>query len=41
MSRLTISIPDNLHNRISSLAMRNNDSMSNIINQLIQVGWHH
>ncbi|MFO3289617.1 hypothetical protein SC408_10725 [Legionella pneumophila serogroup 1] len=41
MSRLTISLPDNLHNRISSLSMRNNESMSNIINQLIQVGLLH
>jgi metal-responsive CopG/Arc/MetJ family transcriptional regulator len=41
MSRLTISLPENLHNRIASLAIRNNDSLSNIINQLIQVGLHH
>lgn len=41
MTRLTISLPDNLYKRIASLAMKDNDSMSNIINQLIQVGLHH
>ncbi|KTD47807.1 hypothetical protein [Legionella quateirensis] len=41
MSRLTVSLPDNLHNRISSLATKNNESMSNIINQLIHIGMHH
>ncbi|WP_131751140.1 MULTISPECIES: hypothetical protein [Legionella] len=41
MSRLTISLPDNLHQRISALAMANNHSMSHLINQLIQVGLHH
>ncbi|HHU0079761.1 TPA: hypothetical protein ACT9NC_002404 [Legionella pneumophila] len=41
MSRLTISLPDNLHQHISALAIKNNDSMSNMINQLIQVGLHH
>lgn len=41
MSRLTISIPDNLHRRIASLAMKDNNSMSNIINQLLQTGLHY
>ena len=41
MSRLTISLPDNLHKRLSSLAIKNDDSMSNLINQLIQVGLQH
>lgn len=41
MSRLSVTLPDNLHNRILSLATKNNDSMSNIINQLIHVGLHH
>ncbi|WP_207385849.1 hypothetical protein [Legionella bozemanae] len=41
MSRITISLPNNLHNRISSLAMKNNDSMSHMINLLIQVGLNH
>ena len=41
MSRLTISLPDNLHHRLSSLAIQNDDSMSNIINRLIQVGLQH
>ena len=40
MSRLTISLPDNLHKHISALAIKNNDSMSNMINQLVQVGLH-
>ncbi|HHI9467503.1 TPA: hypothetical protein ACP9DH_003325 [Legionella anisa] len=41
MSRLTISLPDNLHNRIASLSVQHDDSMSSIINQLIHVGLHH
>lgn len=41
MSRLTISLPDNLHNRISSLAIQHDDSMSSIINRLIHVGLQH
>lgn len=41
MSRLTISLPNNLHNRIASLAIKNNDSMSHMINLLIQVGLNH
>ncbi|HHF7375965.1 MULTISPECIES: hypothetical protein [Legionellaceae] len=41
MSRLTISLSDNLHNRISSLAAQYDDSMSSIINQLIHIGMQH
>lgn len=41
MTRLTISLPENIHQRISNLAIKNNDSMSCIINRLIQVGLHH
>jgi predicted transcriptional regulator len=38
MLRLTISLPDTLHNRIAVLAMQHDDSKSNIINRLIQTG---
>ncbi|WP_199739239.1 hypothetical protein [Legionella qingyii] len=41
MPRTTISLPNNLHNRIASLAIKNNDSMSHMINLLIQVGLNH
>jgi hypothetical protein len=41
MSRLSISIPENMHKQISALAIKNGESMSNIVNQLIQVGLHH
>ncbi|HAT3877922.1 TPA: hypothetical protein I8669_002755 [Legionella pneumophila] len=41
MSRLTISLPDNLHQHLSALAIKNNESMSNIINQLIRIGLQH
>jgi hypothetical protein len=41
MSRLTISLPDNLYNRIAALAMQREDSMSAMVNQLIQVGLQH
>lgn len=41
MSRLTISLPDKLHNRIASFAMQQDASMSSVINQLIQVGLHY
>lgn len=41
MTRLTISLPDALYNRLSALAIQHNESMSNIINKLIQVGAHH
>jgi hypothetical protein len=38
MSRLTITIPDVIHNRISILANEANESMSTIINKLIVFG---
>lgn len=38
MSRLTISIPEVIHNRISILAKEANESMSTIINKLILFG---
>jgi hypothetical protein len=38
MSRLTITIPDVVHNRISILANEANESMSTIINKLIVFG---
>ncbi len=40
MPRLTISLPDNLHQHISALAIKNNQSMSNMINLLIHEGLH-
>ncbi len=41
MPRLTISLPQVMHNRLSSLSVQQNDSLSNIINNLLQVGMHH
>lgn len=41
MPRLTISLPQTLYNRLSSLAVQSEDSMSNMINQLIALGMHH
>ena len=41
MARLTISLPDKVHSRLSALAIKNNESLSNIINQLVQVGLYH
>lgn len=41
MQRLTISLPENLHCRISSLAIQHHESMSGIINRLIHVGLQH
>ncbi|STX55581.1 Uncharacterised protein [Legionella beliardensis] len=41
MARLTISLPDKVHSRLSAPAIKNNDSLSNTINQLIQVGLYH
>jgi len=38
MARLTISISENLYNRISGIAAQSNQSMSSIINQLLLVG---
>lgn len=41
MPRLTISLPQTLYNRLSSLAVQSEDSMSHMINQLIALGMHH
>ena len=38
MPRLTISIPKQIYNRVSSIALQNDESMSHIINQLINAG---
>ncbi|WP_131783651.1 hypothetical protein [Legionella gresilensis] len=38
MSRLTISLPENLHHCLAALAIKNNVSLSNLVNQLIQIG---
>ena len=38
MPRLTITLPNPVYNRLSSIAMHSNDSMSNIINRLISLG---
>lgn len=38
MPRLTISLPSTMYNRISSLSARENDSMSGMINRLIEIG---
>ncbi|WP_419421575.1 hypothetical protein ACNVED_16455 (plasmid) [Legionella sp. D16C41] len=40
MSRLTISLPENLHHCLAALAIKNKVSLSNLVNQLIQVGLH-
>jgi len=41
MPRLTISLPKNLHKHVSSLAVQGNESLSNVINRLLQVGMLH
>ena len=41
MPRLTISLPQAMHNRLSSLSVQQKESLSNIINSLLQVGMHH
>ena len=38
MPRLTITIPPVVYKRLSALSMQDNDSMSNIINKLVNVG---
>lgn len=38
MSRLTITLPDVIHNRLSLIANETNESMSNVINKLIAFG---
>lgn len=40
MPRLTISLPSAMYTRISSLSARENDSMSGMINRLIDIGLH-
>lgn len=41
MPRLTISLPQTMYNRLSSLAIQADNSMSSMINRLIAVGLHH
>jgi len=41
MPRLTISLSQTMHNRLSSLSAQHNDSLSNTINKLLQVGIYH
>ena len=41
MPRLTITLPDSLYNRLSSLAVQHDNSMSSIINHLIGIGMSH
>ena len=41
MPRLTITLPDSLYNRLSSMAVQHEQSMSNIINRLIGIGMSH
>ena len=38
MPRLTISLPKTTYNKVSSIAMHSDESMSNIINRLIGLG---
>ena len=38
MTRLTITIPTVVYKRLSALSMQDNDSMSNVINKLVNVG---
>ena len=41
MPRLTISLSQAMHNRLSSLSVQQDDSLSNVINKLLQVGMYH
>lgn len=41
MPRLTISLPKAMHNRLSLLSVQQNDSLSQIVNQLLQIGMQH
>lgn len=41
MPRLTISMPSSTHNRIAALSIQKQESLSNIVNQLIQIGMYH
>ena len=41
MPRLTISLPQTMHNRLSSLSVKHDESLSKTINKLLQVGMYH
>ena len=41
MPRLTISLSQVMHNRLSSLSMQYDASLSNIVNKLVQIGMQH
>ena len=41
MPRLTISLSQIMHNRLSSLSTQHDDSLSNTINKLLQIGMMH
>lgn len=41
MPRLTISLPQITYSRLSSLSVHQNESLSNIINRLIQIGMNY
>ena len=41
MPRLSVSLTTPMYSRLSSLAVQQNDSISNIINQLVHIGMQH
>jgi hypothetical protein len=41
MPRFTMTLPKATYNRITAMASQCNDSMSNIMNQLIEIGMEH
>ena len=41
MPRFTMTLPKGTYNRITAMAAQCNDSMSNIMNQLIEIGMEH
>jgi hypothetical protein len=41
MPRLTISLSQGMHNRLSSLSIQHDASLSNIVNKLLQIGMCH
>ncbi|MDF1758597.1 MAG: hypothetical protein P1U74_09925 [Legionellaceae bacterium] len=41
MPRLTISLSQGMYNRLSSLAIQHDVSLSNIVNKLVQIGMQH
>src|SRR3990167_10998662 len=41
MPRLTVSVTDDVQQNLSLIAQQQRDSMSNVINQLIQIGMKH